>query len=466
MITTNKAASIYAAIEKIAATSSKKEKDAMVADLMSLPLFVKIVRYAYDPFIVFGIEQIPSWDPSLARGGNTLDEASWWEMLDDLASRKLSGMAARDAVQKAVNFLDEASGALFVRIIRKDLRAGFSEGTINRVKPGLIPDFPYMRCSLPPKSNMAKWDWSVGIISQEKADGMFANANVDKAGVVWITSRQGSPFPAGCMSTLEAGIKEAILGGHQLHGELVVYEDGQLMPREKGNGVLNSLLSGGALEANQEVRYFAWDMIPLESVKTKGKCNTPYQQRLVGLLRLLKGTGLGAVKCIPTRIVKSKEDAFAHYTELLKQGKEGTILKHPSAIWEDKTSKDQVKLKLEVDVDLKVTGFVPGREGTKNEGRIGSITVESACGQLRTDVTVKNEKLRDKLDSEDTRNAWLDSVLVVRANSIMMPSESNDLHSLFLPRMVEDDIRADKSQADDLARVKLQFEAAKTGATV
>ena len=175
----NKAASIFQAIEAIAATSSKNEKETLIKSVGGLPLFMRIVRAAYDPFVNYGLALAPMKREGLAPGANTLDEEQFWTILDKLASRELSGTAARDAVQTAVDLLDEPSSALFRRIIAKDLRAGFTDGTINRVFPGTFQEFPYMRCSLRDKSNMVKpgW-WDKGGISQEKADGMFANVNL------------------------------------------------------------------------------------------------------------------------------------------------------------------------------------------------------------------------------------------------------------------------------------------------
>jgi hypothetical protein len=77
---------------------------------------------------------------------------------------------------------------------------------------------------------------------------------------------------------------------------------------------------------------------------------------------------------------------------------------------------DLVKLKLEADVDLKVVTIVPGREDTKNEGRAQSLTVENSCGQMRTDVAVKNEEMRDAVDAN--HDDWIDQIIAVRFNLI------------------------------------------------
>jgi DNA ligase-1 len=120
-----------------------------------------------------------------------------------------------------------------------------------------------------------------------------------------------------------------------------------------------------------------------------------------------------------------------------------------------------VKLKLEFVVDLKVKAIVPGDANGKNAGRAGSLTCTTDDEDLVVDVTVKNEAMRDEIDANP--EAFVGGILKVLANGVMKPSASSDVHSLFLPRMVEACIRADKFEPDSLARVFAQQEAAIEG---
>jgi DNA ligase-1 len=456
MLIVRDAASVYRAIEKIAATPGKNDKIAMVKEAMGQSkLFVRAIKAALDPFITYGIAALPA-RPDAAPGANTLDEETWWEMLEQLATRKLSGNAARDAVARALAFLTPESGELLRRIIKKDLRAGFSEETVNKAVKGTLPAFPYMRCSLPKDSYIEKWNWGAGIVVQEKADGEFANINHEVGGIVTITSRQGRPMDLGQLGALVDDILNALPAGTQTHGELVVYRDGQPLPRQESNGIMNSIAQGGDRPLGHEIRYLAWDQIPLSAVVAKGKHEVPYRERLKALLVGITGYkgGTSTVRLVPTKIVHSKAEALAIYSTYLSQGKEGAVIKHPLAIWKDGTSKDQVKFKLEVVVDLRVKGFV---EGTgKYAGMLGAFEMESECGLLKTNVNGRGDDMRAAVWAD--RADWLDSVLAVRANSIMPPRKEGDPHSLFLPVMVER--RTDKSEADTLQRVREQFEAA------
>jgi len=341
-----------------------------------------------------------------------------------------------------------------------DLRAGFTDGTVNRIFPKTFPDFPYMRCSLPDKSDMGKWDWGVGIIVQEKADGMFTNVDVDGGGIVRLTTRTGSPIPLDNLTGLEEEILLSFKLMSQTHGELTVVDpSGLVLPREIGNGMLNSVLNGGRLDTGCQVRFEAWDQIPLSAVQPKGKCVIPYKERLTDLVMQIARNGQGhLVRVIPTRVVRSKALAMAYYSELLKKGKEGVICKHPDAIWRDGTSKEQVKLKLEVDVDLQIDEILPGTPGTKTEGRPASLRCSSSCLALVTNVTVKNEAMRSAIEANP--DAWVGGIMAVRANAIMKPGDSSEFHSLFLPRFVEAEVRLDKRVADDLATVVAIFKSA------
>jgi DNA ligase-1 len=446
---------VFDHIEKIAATSSKLQKLALVKEGMQYGLFAMVVRYAYDPFKVYNVAAKTLDNLTLRPAATHLPfSGSTWELLDGLDRRTYTGYEAEGKIATEQSSLTSKSAELLRRILLKDLRAGFSESTINKAAPGTIPEFPYMRCSLPKHVDLDAWPWAGGVFSQEKADGMFANVNIDSHRNVNVTTRQGSPFPIGSLGDLERDLGIALRIDTQTHGELLVYENDVLLPREEGNGVLNSLLSGGELAPGQSVTFLCWDQIPLDQVKPKAKYSEWYAARLrQHLIEQVGGSRdrQDGVRVIDTKIVYSKDEAWAHYRELLKQGKEGTIISHPEGIWKDGTSKDKIKLKLEVPVELEVIGF---NEGTgKYAGQLGSLQCASKCGKLRVDVSGRGDDMRARVWSE--RLDWLGAVITVKGNSIMAPEKEGDPHSLFLPIFLER--RNDKIDADTLEEIQDQF---------
>ena len=442
-------------IDEIAATASKNAKQALLNEAIADPLFKRVCEYAYNPFKTYGV--VPDDWAACTGDTNANFDVATWTLLDRLVARTLTGNAARDAINVEFSRLNSNSAELLWRVIRKDLRAGFSESSINKACKGLIPEFPYMRCTLLKDAKVDQFDWATGVLSQEKADGMFANLDVDDDYVA-LRSRQGSEFPMEHFGEVVKDARAVLMNGTQTSGELLVMKGKTLLAREVGNGVLNSVLKGGSFASDERPIFMVWDQVPLTAVKPKGRFEVGYRKRLTHLILQLRGDPKCSIRVIETKVLHSLKDCFAHYGEKLRQGKEGTIIKDPNAIWMDGTSKWQVKLKLDFDCDLKIVAIVPGREGTKNEGRAGSFTCESSCGGLRVDVTVKNEALRDRVDANPEE--FIDRIITVVANDIMKPSESSDLHSLFLPRMVEADYRLDKSEADSLERVIAQKESA------
>lgn len=453
---------VFHLLERMAQEPGKKAKEDLLRSHSSAnsgdDTLRRVLDAALNPFHTYGLASLAS-----RRGDGHLDfDERHWQLLERLRSRELSGNDARAAVQQAFDELNAASAELLRRIITKDLRAGFAENTVNKVFPGLVPDFAYMRCSLPKEVDLSSWPWQQGVFSQEKADGMFANVDVESGAQVRVTSRQGSALPLQAMGALAEELVSVLRPGFQYHGELLVQQrddEWTTLSREVSNGALNSILKGGQLGAAQRVLFVAWDRVPLHAVRPKGRHDEPYAERLAQLGDVL--SPVDARDCgltlVPTRVVTSLQEAYAHYRELLALRKEGTIVKHPEALWRDGTSKEQVKLKLEVDCDLEIVDFVPGNG--KNAALFGSIRCRSSCAQLQVDVSGFSDALRRQLHQQ--RQELLGAIVTVKANALMSPSREGGLHSLFLPRFVE--IRHDKREADSLQRIRDQFESAIQG---
>lgn len=187
-----------------------------------------------------------------------------------------------------------------------------------------------------------------------------------------------------------------------------------------------------------------WDMVPLYSISPKGKYTEPYSRRYDRLCQAVNG-GNKAVMVIHTEVVHSLEAAQAFYRKELLMNHEGAVLKNATAIWRDGTSKEQVKMKMILDCDLIVTGYMEG-EG-RLEGTLGALVCESSDGKLKTCVSGFTDKMRNDIWAH--QDDFLGSVVTVRFNDVMV--KEGQPAALFLPRFVE--FRMDKTEADDLNRI-------------
>jgi DNA ligase-1 len=444
------------ALNDIAAQAGTKVKESLLEHYLDYTSFRQLVVMMLDPYITFGIN---NFTPCTSQDSPPATYADLMDLLTCLSKRELTGGAARVAAGSLV-----ASGVpadLMTRLLNKDPKAGFGATLVNKVMKGLLPEFPYMRCSLPEKSNMDKWNWSKGIFSQLKADGMFMTINIDTAGQITLMSRQGTIYPNEAFGAFCSAINLALNDDTQTHGEMVVYQSGKLLSRQEGNGIINSVVQGGAWPEGCRTQFMAWDQIPMVAVQPKGKCKIEYQQRYMNLLeQLTPYTGMFLISLIPTRVVYSKREAYEHFQEVLLQGCEGTVVKDPDMPWADGTSKDQVKLKLEFIVDLRIVGFTKGNG--KFAKSFGAIMMETCDGLLKVNVSGMDDKTRQ--DIHDNRDKYLFSIAAVEANAVFKPSASNAFHSLSHPRLSELRAAADKSVADSLAQVFSQEQAAMNAA--
>lgn len=433
---------LLTALDDIAAQASTITKvDLLRLELGRTPELKDILVWMLDPTKTFGILDLHPTEG---------EPMQLNEFLTQLQTRKLTGDAAR---REAGKF---PCPELILRILNKDPKAGFGAALVNKACSGLIPEYPYMRCSLPKHvKGLKDFPWSTGIIAQLKADGMFLMASKDLEGVVSLQSRQGSMFPLAPFEKIVAEIREVLPNNTQIQGEFLVRKDGDILPREVGNGILNSVLKGGIFAENEEVIFQVWDCLAHNLVVPRGVIPKPYKSRFSELNFAIAGAK--NIFPIEYRIVYSKEEAYEYYTETLKKGYEGLILKDPNMNWFDGTSKSQIKLKLEVDVDLKIVGFNEGKG--KHAATFGSVICQTNDGLLEVSVSGFKDAVRKAIWAD--RVELLDTIMTVKANQIMTPSSEGKKHSLFLPRFVE--LRKDKVVADSLQQVIDQFESAING---
>lgn len=451
---------VYDTIVAIRAASGKNAKRAILAAHRSNDDLREFLRVCYEPRINFYISKIDKRAPGVKQRAALFDRLFLDTLVARLAGRQLTGSAAHSWLNSLrQQFANDWERELLEIILDRDIKAGISTNSINSVWADLITDVPYMRCSLPKASKIKEFDWKAGVFSQIKADGMFANVTHAADGSISIMSRNGSPFPLDAFPVIAAWVEKNIPTNVQLHGELLVAVDRisgrEILPRQIGNGMLNRLLKGGELPANHVAVYECWDAIPANRAVSGGVCNTAYRQRWAQMVSWFGACAdaVTPVTMIESRLVHSKQEAMEHYRAALDRGLEGTVLKDGGAVWEDKTSKYQVKFKMEVSVELRVVGFKPGRN--KFEGMVGSLECESQDGKLSVNVSGFPDDLRAEITANFEKD-WKGGVVSVISNSLM--PERNGVYSLFLPRFAER--RLDKKKADTLEQIKAQFEAA------
>lgn len=451
---------VFETIERLRSTTSTNAKLEILTSAKETQGLKEFLKMTYEPRINFYMKAVePKKKGSLFTlvEDTLMPERFNLEQMDTIkaiiAGRQLTGDAARAFItNQHSNMQTDWEKELLELMIQRDVKAGISTGTINKVWPGLITDVPYMRCTLPSDTDLNEWPWADGVISEIKADGQFANVSHLKSGKVTIESRNGSPMPLEYFQDIVAEVQAQVPNGEQLHGELLIEVNGKILPRQEGNGILNSLLQGGEMPAGHKAVYHVWDTIPVSEARSKNKYNVPYKKRFATVKEWFDGHA-GSIEVIEHKIVYSLKEAFDHAVEAMGLGLEGTVVCHPEAIWEDSDgSKGKVKLKLQFEMEVRVTGFKAADKKSKNKDLFGSLMCESECGQFRVNVSgIKDDKRKDLFARKDQILGKL--IITIACNGLMAPNAKTDGYwSCFLPRFLEE--RLDKTTADTLQRMK------------
>jgi len=272
--------------------------------------------------------------------------------------------------------------------------------------------------------------------AQTKMDGM-RGVIVKRDGRVVVFSRNGNT-----MTKLDKHF-ESILSGIDnvvIDGELIVVDDNDAtLDRKTGNGILNkTVVETVSDEEVARVRFTAWDLIDV--------CDFDQGiDRRTGVERLARLRAIPAnplFKVVETFEIANLEEAQELFKMQLAKGEEGIILKNNDHPWEDKRSKQCVKMKEVIEMDLKIVGFA---EGTgKASGMTGAIQVENKDGSIKSSVGTG-------LDDATRKDIWarqeelIGTIVTVKCNGIIS-RKGVDSKSLFLPVFVE--LRLDKTESD------------------
>jgi len=456
--------------KKIRATNKKSEKIAILSANKDLPHLKDVIYLAHSPRVKFYIKAIPTYKSSGIISGLVSNYDFSLKRLKDIQDRVVTGSEAVKRLKELLETVSPEHAKVLELIIGKDLKIGM-DSSINEVFPGLIEESPYQGASSYSASkflklfeNAKKDDAYPYVISQIKADGTYRNAILSDGDII-LESRQGelSYFPEDIPLYSDLYEIMGIFQNHVVTGELVLSCEPD---RPKANGIITSIMKYYQdLEARPEKESIAilkkfeekhgeidkylqalemhvWDLIPSDDF-VNGICSNPYELRLDLISCAILGLALSHIKAVETRHVQTPEQALEHYSSAQARGLEGTIVKSASAGWKSGKPTYQVKLKLEMELDLKIVGFKYGTPGTKNEDWISVLELESSCGKLSTAPGGMKEDTMKYVTANMDRLKG--TIVSIKCNGITNTAKG---YSTMHPSIVE--LRTDKKIANSL----------------
>jgi len=447
---------LYDIVKSLQEAQGNLNKQAILMQHKDNELFKEFMRVTYDPGINYYQKKIVpaktlAVSPSKEFGQETIDQ-----MIGYLAERKDTGNKAIATLSMIHHSLNGEGQELTKLMIDRSIGASVGDTMVLKTWPDLYFSVPYQRCSLLDAKAKEKFSKLPLMYVQEKCDGSFLYLVKEAGKAPEAITRAGSKYPKEFAEKLAEGVPD----GAVLIGELLVFTNPQydgkqdVLDRQTGNGMLNSILKGGDVDDNFIFKMFAWDYLKVEEFKA-GKSNMDYSYRLASLSNLVISNKVVNVEKVHTEKVATLVEAYEIYSKFTAAGLEGAVLKTPDFIWKDGTSKDCVKLKIEFEIDLEITGVA---EGTgKASGMMGALQLKSSCGKLVTDVgTGFTDIIRQYFWMN--RDVMIGQIVTVKANDIISKRD-RDTKSLFLPVWLEE--RHDKNVADSLEDCERILAAAK-----
>jgi len=362
-------------IDLIAATGNRMEKQELVKQLLADALGAKVLRWAYDPFVTFGITP-----PHIAGVGefyfdaDTLDAS---DLFNGLAARRITGGSAKSLVEIFIRASEPRTAELAWRILSKDLRCGITDKTINLVEAGFIPTFTVMLAHKYEEKRIKSFPVSV----EPKLDGVRVICLM-RDGQARFFSRTGKPFPAvehleeqvvalARVAAAQYGDKLSKVYGSADNPSLVF--DGEIT-----SGNFNKTVGDvrRKSEAATAAAYTVFDVLPYHwfTNPTDKLPMTDSLRRKILELIFTTSYQSPAVKMIDRFEAASHQEIATYYERIRADGGEGVIVKPLDGLYEQKRSHAWLKIKGEETEDLRIVSAFEG-EG-KFERMLGGVHVD------------------------------------------------------------------------------------------
>ena len=344
-------------------------------------------------------------------------------------SSKLSGNSAKEFYSLLLQKLTEDSRVILLNILGRDLKCGINIKNINKVFKNLIPKPNYMRCAVFSEKLVKKIHFPAML--QLKMDGTYREFNVSN-GTVSAKTRAGEEY----QNEVLFDILKSFPAGYYM-GELTI--DGE--SRFTGNGLINSL--NPPLD---KIIFTCWDFLTFDEYT--GKVKTSYIDRFNRLQNLIESRDFKQVKLVENHVVNNVSEALKQVSLWMSEGLEGGVLKDFNNTFKNGTSNTQLKIKLKVDAEMRITGFTEGTPGTKREGKIGAIQFANDEGTIKGQCSGFSDAELEEFSKN--KDSLIGKIISVEFNDITK-AENNEYYALSHPRFIE--IRNDKNETDDLKKV-------------
>lgn len=354
-------------ITQIENTSSRNEKIRLLKENKDNETLQKVLEYTYNPYKIYGfgkksLEGIEDLGINMVKSKFT----NIFSMLDHLVANNINDKI-REEVILFLSTTPNILRNLYVKMILKDIRAGITESSINKVWKGLVPKFKVMLA----KKYTDYKDKLDEVLAVTMKMEDIRTVILKEDGEIDIRTRQGKKVER-CIELLQEIEKLP---------DNMVY-DGGVMKINTGNLSRVDLFAQtrkvmAAKGDKTGIEFHVYDMLPIDEFKA-GKSKDNFLKRKEDIKTILDNGNFKFLKEVPLLYVgKDKEVIDEIFKKAINDGEEGVMVSLDKP-YECKRSKNILKVKEFKVADLLVLDTIEGQG--MNEGKLGAITVKFEHG--------------------------------------------------------------------------------------
>lgn len=297
------------------------------------PYLPLIFKFAFDTSITYGIKRIPAVNKSEKETSDE-DWKIFVDLLEKLATRKLTGNAALEAVGLVFNSVSDESKKWFAKILRCDtFRIGVNVNSINSIWPDLIYVFSCMLAESTTDLKTLKYP----LAGEPKIDGQRCLILIDKDGKMSIKSRNGKEIHN--LNYIIDEISKKELRSRVIDGEL--WED-------SWNKTVSITRSSKTKVDSSNIKLRIFDLVELDSFNS-GIDKMIYSDRKKNIIDIFNGSTYCQI--VPHIIIKNSDSAQNFFEDMLAYGYEGAMFKDLESPYLVDRTKDWLKFKCETTFD-------------------------------------------------------------------------------------------------------------------
>lgn len=344
--------------EHLAMTPGRKDKEALLRALEGEEKLIaqKLFRATLNPYVNYGNRTVAL----PASFGYSYDAEPFFDALAEWAGYTKNNDAT---IQRVLKAYPEPIAKWLRYVVLRDLGIGVSTSTVNKIWPGLVPQFACMAAEVFSAASVTFPLWA-----EPKIDGVRA-IMILRDRQVQVLSRDGKPL------LISDGIRESLRPLLEDKQNMVL--DGELYAGSfnKTMQVVKTKVSTPDPVLLDQLEYLIFDMLPLHAWEaTLGTIG--YEDRRAMMRQHLPWSG--KVRVVDSVMVSSSEDLEFTTTRHLTQGFEGSMLKVPNGPYVWDRSRYWLKHKPVNEGDFEITDVIVG--SGRNSARLGAFTIKLENG--------------------------------------------------------------------------------------